>query len=165
MVDRYVDEGYIQHNPNVPNGRAALVGFIERRIPTPLKVEDRIKAPLVAIVAERDLVTLSFVREYPDPKDAARKYTTTWFDMFRIANGKIAEHWDSALRQWRSGSSGSRSAPQSHVAPGQSIPAYATRLDQPAEAHAVFSRTCTELGRAHGSWNTADRADALLEGG
>lgn len=98
-VEKYVDEGYIQHNPNVPNGRAALVGFIARRIPTPLAVEDRIKAPLVSIVAERDLVTLSFVREYPDPKDATRKYTTTWFDMFRIENGKIVEHWDSALRQ------------------------------------------------------------------
>lgn len=98
-VDKYVAESYIQHNPNVPNGRAALVGFISRRHPTPLPVEDRVKAPLVSIVAERDLVILSFVREYPDPKDAAQKYTTTWFDMFRIENGKIAEHWDSALRQ------------------------------------------------------------------
>ena len=29
----------------------------------------------------------------------AKKYTTTWFDMFRIENGKIAEHWDPAVRQ------------------------------------------------------------------
>ncbi|MGJ7486416.1 nuclear transport factor 2 family protein [Variovorax sp. LT2P21] len=98
-VDKYVAESYIQHNPNVPNGRAALVGFISRRHPAPLPVEERVKAPLVSIAAERDLVILSFVREYPDPKDASRKYTTTWFDMFRIENGKIAEHWDSALRQ------------------------------------------------------------------
>lgn len=27
-----------------------------------------------------------------------KKYTTTWFDMFRIEEGKIAEHWDSALK-------------------------------------------------------------------
>jgi predicted SnoaL-like aldol condensation-catalyzing enzyme len=47
-------------------------------------------------VAEGDLVTLSFARELPDPADPAKKYTTTWFDMFRIENGKIAEHWDSA---------------------------------------------------------------------
>jgi len=44
-------------------------------------------------------VVLAFVREAPDPKDAARKYTTTWFDMFRVADGKIAEHWDAAQLQ------------------------------------------------------------------
>jgi predicted SnoaL-like aldol condensation-catalyzing enzyme len=39
------------------------------------------------------------VRETADPKDTTRKATTTWFDMFRIENGKIAEHWDCAPRQ------------------------------------------------------------------
>ena len=57
------------------------------------------KAPLVAITAEGDLVILSFVREHADPKDPAQKYTTTWFDMFRIENGKIAEHWDPATKR------------------------------------------------------------------
>lgn len=98
QADKYVAESYIQHNPNVPTGRAAMVGFVSRRTPTPLPVEARIKAPLVSIVAERDLVILSFVREYPEPQDATRKYTTTWFDMFRLENGKIVEHWDGAVK-------------------------------------------------------------------
>jgi predicted SnoaL-like aldol condensation-catalyzing enzyme len=34
-----------------------------------------------------------------DPKLAAKKSTTTWFDMLRIENGKIAEHRDCAPRQ------------------------------------------------------------------
>ena len=59
----------------------------------------QVKAPLVAIVAEGDIVVLSFVRESPDPKDATKKYTTTWFDMFRLEGGKIAEHWDGAQKQ------------------------------------------------------------------
>jgi predicted SnoaL-like aldol condensation-catalyzing enzyme len=42
---------------------------------------------------------LSFAREYADPKDATKKYSTTWFDMFRLENGKIAEHWDPAQKQ------------------------------------------------------------------
>ena len=42
---------------------------------------------------------LSFVDERKDPKDAAKKYTTTWFDMFRVENGKIAEHWDPASKE------------------------------------------------------------------
>jgi predicted SnoaL-like aldol condensation-catalyzing enzyme len=41
---------------------------------------------------------LSFVREYDDPTAKGQKYTTTWFDMFRIDHGKIAEHWDVALK-------------------------------------------------------------------
>ena len=42
--------------------------------------------------ARLGLVTLALVREYKDKEGKA--YTTTWFDMFRIANGKIVEHWD-----------------------------------------------------------------------
>jgi len=97
-VDTYMAESYIQHNPMVPTGRAAFVDFFAKRA-KPQPIEPRIKAPLVAMLAEGDLVMLSFVREYPDPADASKKYTTTWFDMFRIENGKIAEHWDSATKR------------------------------------------------------------------
>ena len=98
FADKYLAETYLQHNPNVPTGRAAFVEFFSK-LRKPRPIEAHITGPLVSITAERDLVTLSFVREYPDPKDPSRKYTTTWFDMFRIENGKIAEHWDPAQRQ------------------------------------------------------------------
>lgn len=98
LADKYMAESYIQHNPNVPTGRAAFVAFFSR-FSKPKPIEPRVKAPLVAITAEGDLVILSFVREAADPKDATKKYTTTWFDMFRIEGGKIAEHWDSAPKQ------------------------------------------------------------------
>ncbi|MGZ5133376.1 MAG: nuclear transport factor 2 family protein, partial [Caldimonas sp.] len=98
FAEKYMAESYIQHNPNVPTGRAAFVEFFSR-VARPKPIEPRIKAPLVAIVAEGDRVVLSFVRENTDPKDATKKYTTTWFDMFRIENGRIAEHWDPATKQ------------------------------------------------------------------
>ncbi|MBC6906507.1 hypothetical protein DWB84_13685 [Saccharophagus sp. K07] len=98
LAEKYMAETYIQHNPNVATGRAAFVEFFGK-IKKPKPIEDKVAAPLVAITADGDLVILSFVREYPDPKDPAKKYTTTWFDMFRIENGKIAEHWDPALKQ------------------------------------------------------------------
>jgi len=97
-VDRYLTESYIQHNPMVPTGRAGFVAVFSQ-IAKPKPIEDRVKAPLVAITAEGDLVILSFVSERPDPKDPTQKYTTTWFDMFRIENGKIAEHWDPATKR------------------------------------------------------------------
>ena len=98
FADKYMAESYIQHNPNVPTGRAAFVDFFTR-VRKPAPIEARIKAPLVAIVAEGDYVVLSFARENSDPKDATKKYSTTWFDMFRLDNGKIAEHWDPAQKQ------------------------------------------------------------------
>jgi predicted SnoaL-like aldol condensation-catalyzing enzyme len=46
-----------------------------------------------------DLMMLVFTRDYPEPSDSSRKYTTTWFDLFRIENGKIAEHWDPDVKR------------------------------------------------------------------
>ena len=98
FADKYLTESYIQHNPMVPTGRAAFVEAFSKRV-KPGTIEARIKAPVVSLTAEGDLVTIAFVREYDDPKEPGKKYTTTWFDMFRIENGKIAEHWDSALKR------------------------------------------------------------------
>jgi len=98
FAEKYMAESYIQHNPNVPTGRAAFVDFFSR-IAKPKAIESKVKAPLIGIVAEGDLVILAFAREGSDPKDSTKKYTTTWFDMFRIENGKIAEHWDPATKQ------------------------------------------------------------------
>ena len=98
LAPKYMAEGYIQHNPNVPTGRAAFVDFFSKHV-KPRPIEARVKAPLVAIVAEGDLVVFAFARVAPDPKDAANGYTTTWFDMFRIDGGKIAEHWDPATKR------------------------------------------------------------------
>ena len=97
-VEKYMAADYIQHNPMVPTGRQAFVDFFSR-IRKPSPVEAKIKAPLVAVMADGDLVMLAFAREYPDPKDPSAKYTTTWFDMFRIKDGKIVEHWDPAVKR------------------------------------------------------------------
>ena len=93
LAEKYMAESYIQHNPNVPTGRAAFVEFFTK-LSKPTPIEPRVKAPLVAIIAEGNLVVLSFVSKHKDPKDATKIYTTTWFDMFRVEGGKIAEHWD-----------------------------------------------------------------------
>jgi predicted SnoaL-like aldol condensation-catalyzing enzyme len=98
LAENYLAESYIQHNPTVPTGRAGFVEFFSK-FAKPKAIEAKMKAPVVSIVAEGNLVVLSFVREYKEPADATKKYTTTWFDMFRIEGGKIAEHWDGAQKK------------------------------------------------------------------
>jgi predicted SnoaL-like aldol condensation-catalyzing enzyme len=103
LVARHIDEAdkflapeYHQHNPNAETGLAGVKAYFSAQKRPPTDVPDHIDG-LVSMVAERDLVTLALAREYKD-KDG-KPYTTTWFDMFRIANGKIVEHWDTALKQ------------------------------------------------------------------
>jgi len=90
---KYMQESYIQHNPNFPTGRNGILTALSQR--PVLAIQPTIQRPLVNIVAEGNLVVLSFVDARPiDPADKTKTYTTTSFDMFRIENGKIAEHWD-----------------------------------------------------------------------
>ncbi|HUL65251.1 MAG TPA: nuclear transport factor 2 family protein [Burkholderiaceae bacterium] len=98
LAGKYMAEGYIQHNPNVATGRAAFIEAFSARV-KPREIADRVRAPLVAILADGDLVVLAFAREGVDAKDPAKKFSTTWFDMFRIEGGRIAEHWDPAQKQ------------------------------------------------------------------
>lgn len=98
-IDRYIAEDYMQHNVTAPTGRAALkevFAGMPRREEIPETIPD-----LVTIIAEGDYVALALVTHYPEPDGSGDTYTSTHFDLFRIEDGLIAEHWDSV--QLRSG--------------------------------------------------------------
>lgn len=80
-VDRLYTEDYIQHNPNIPQGRTALrdiVGFL---------------SPAVCyepglMIAEGDLVAIhGRIRGWAEAPQIA-------IDIFRVEGGRLAEHWD-----------------------------------------------------------------------
>ena len=96
QAEKYMKDDYIQHNPNADTGIRGFKEFFVK-LGGPKPIPDTL-SNLVAIQAEGDYVTLSFVREYDDPVNKGQKYTSTWFDMFRIENGRIAEHWDPATK-------------------------------------------------------------------
>ncbi|MEZ6184618.1 MAG: nuclear transport factor 2 family protein [Planctomycetota bacterium] len=94
QAERFLAEDYIQHNPLADTGRAALVAYFSSEPPRP--IQDAIAWPVVAVLAEGDFVTIVFARERTDSTGNA--YTTTWFDLYRVVDGVIVEHWDPAQR-------------------------------------------------------------------
>jgi predicted SnoaL-like aldol condensation-catalyzing enzyme len=95
QAEKFMAKDYMQHNPNADTGLDGFLAYFRANGGGPQPVPDRLPG-LVAIQAEGDYVTLSFVRHYQDPAIPGETYYTTWFDMFRIVDGKIVEHWDSA---------------------------------------------------------------------
>lgn len=95
LVEKYFTAEYIQHNPNVASGRDALAAFLRGSRPA-RPVEPTIRLPLLNIIAEGDFVLV--VNQRPEKDSDGKPYLTTWFDLYRIEGGKIAEHWDPALK-------------------------------------------------------------------
>ncbi len=96
-ADEYLTERYIQHNPNAASGREGVVRYFTEVVKVvPKPVADRLESKVAFVTAEGDLVTVAFVHDAKDGQGTP--YTTTWFDTWRIVDGKADEHWDSALK-------------------------------------------------------------------
>ena len=96
QMDKYASQEFINHNPNEANGLAGTKEYLGKVVGGPRPVKDTLDG-LVTIFAEGDMVILAFVRSYDDPNVPGEKYTTTWFDMFRVKDGLVVEHWDPAM--------------------------------------------------------------------
>lgn len=84
-IERYVGDDYIQHNPDVTDGKQGFIDYFERMQKN--YPEKTIK--FVRSVAENDLVVLHTHQIWPGND----QYVT--MDFFRFdSNGKICEHWD-----------------------------------------------------------------------
>jgi predicted SnoaL-like aldol condensation-catalyzing enzyme len=80
-VERLYASDYIQHNPTIPQGREALQSLVATLS------KDVYYEPGL-IVAEGDFVAIhGRIRGWSQETQIA-------FDLFRIENGKLAEHWD-----------------------------------------------------------------------
>lgn len=85
-VQKYVGEEYIQHNPDVENGKEGFIDYFERMA---RDYPDK-DIEFVRSVAEEDLVALHTHQTWPGNEE----YIT--MDFFRFdEQGKIVEHWDS----------------------------------------------------------------------
>lgn len=91
----FIAENYIQHNPNAAQGLAGIIDYVRSSRPV-REIKDTLELPLINLMAEGDYVNTAFVR--PEKDENGETYYTSWFDLFRIEDGKIAEHWDPMLK-------------------------------------------------------------------
>lgn len=85
-LDRYWATPYIQHNPTMTDGIDSVKQMLEK---LGISHWPKQKVDFKRVIAEGDLVMLQVVQPKSDNTPE-----TVIVDMFRVENGKIAEHWD-----------------------------------------------------------------------
>lgn len=80
-----VTSDYIQHNPQVPTGAEGLMGLI------PIVEQSGIKVTTHRVITEGNMVVL---HNTYDNADAFGAPSLAAFDVFRVEDGKVVEHWD-----------------------------------------------------------------------
>jgi predicted SnoaL-like aldol condensation-catalyzing enzyme len=87
---KFLRADYIQHNPQVPTGLKGFMDAFRARFAQPLPSD--YKRELLNVIGDNDMVVI-YVRQTWTGKDG-QHHQALGFDMFRVQDGMIAEHWD-----------------------------------------------------------------------
>ena len=87
---RFVRPDYVQHNPQVPTGLKGFMDTFRERFAQKLRSD--YKRELLNVIGDKDMVVI-YVRQTWTGADG-QHHQALGFDMFRVQDGMIAEHWD-----------------------------------------------------------------------
>jgi predicted SnoaL-like aldol condensation-catalyzing enzyme len=87
---------YVQHNPDIPSGADAIIAFAKSEAGAQARNSMRPSPEPPVLIAEGDLVVQMIARDLPDPDKPGETYRSYWFDLWRVEDGRLAEHWDAA---------------------------------------------------------------------
>ena len=87
---RFLRPDYFQHNPQVPTGLKGFMDTFSARFAQKLPAD--YKRELLNVIGEDDMVVV-YVRQSWTGQDG-KHHQELGFDMFRVQDGMIAEHWD-----------------------------------------------------------------------
>jgi predicted SnoaL-like aldol condensation-catalyzing enzyme len=87
---RFLRPDYIQHNPQVPTGLKGFMDTFRERFAQ--KLPPDYKRELLNVIGDNDMVVV-YVRQTWTGRDG-QHHQAFGFDMFRVQDGMIAEHWD-----------------------------------------------------------------------
>jgi len=96
IASHYMPASFISRNPNIAEGRDAFMQVLKTR-PSLLQNYKLRGAPEVEF-AKNEYVFLMWANFIIDPKEPAKIFKFNTLDLFRIADGKIVEHWDGARK-------------------------------------------------------------------
>ena len=103
-------EAYIQHSGRSPSGLAAQIENFKRIMASMPDIQMRVEDRIIAgdKVVARNTYSATHTQPIRDIQPTGKAFTFRTIDIWRIENGKFAEHWDltdtaEALNKLRSG--------------------------------------------------------------
>ena len=87
-VDEYMAADFVQHNPTIADGPEGVKALVQMLVSQGVPKQ---KCTFKHVIAEGDIVVLHSRYEM-----AGKEWR--FIDIYRVTNGKLAEHWDAMMQ-------------------------------------------------------------------
>jgi predicted SnoaL-like aldol condensation-catalyzing enzyme len=89
QASKYMADDYVEHDPRISSGKSGFMRYYQNASARPAEAKQ------ITAFGQGDYVVIVWSRADKDPKSST-PYNYTTYDVVRIKNGKIQEHWNNA---------------------------------------------------------------------